>query len=70
MKDYYSEISTQTRIAQLEQLTHLTWDGDLLSKSDRTELVKSGLAQQFNNGWNLITEKGIEYLQNLGFINP
>lgn len=67
-KLYFKELSTQTSVEQLQQLTCLTWDGDLISKTERTRLVKSGLACQMNNGWNLITAKGVEYLENLGFI--
>lgn len=70
MKSYYNEISNQATIAQLQQLTHLTWDGDLIGKSERDRLVKAELAQRIPNGWNLITPKGIEYLETLGFINP
>jgi hypothetical protein len=51
-------------IEQLKQLTSCTWDGNLISKSDRDELVKAGLAQRAH-GWNWITEKGVEYLVNL-----
>lgn len=69
MKVYYSEISNQPTIAQLQQLTSLTSDGDLISKTERDKLVKSGLAQKIPNGWQIITSKGIEYLENLGFIN-
>jgi hypothetical protein len=68
-KLYFKELSTQSLVEQLQQLTCLTWDGDLIGKSNRDELVKVGLAQRFN-GWNLITEKGVKYLQDLGFIHP
>lgn len=68
MKTYYTELSTQTIIAQLQQLTALTWDGDLISKSDRDRLVENGLASRCN-GWNIITWKGVEYLEALGFIH-
>lgn len=66
---YFSELSTQSTIAQLQQLTHLTFDGDLIGKSLRDELVKSGLAYRFQ-GYNLITKEGIEYLTKLKFIHP
>lgn len=55
------------RIEQLKQLTYCTWDGNLISKSDRDELVKAGLAAR-GYGWNWITEKGVEYLVNLGLL--
>jgi hypothetical protein len=66
---YFKELSTQTFIEQLQQLTHLTFDGDLIGKSTRNELVKLGLVYRFN-GWNLITKEGIEYLEKGKFINP
>jgi len=60
-----------TRIEQLLQLFHgATWDGDLISKSDRKELVKEGLAIQQRHGYNLITCKGVTYLYRLGIIHP
>lgn len=52
-------------IEQLQLLCMLTWDGNLISKSYRDDLVKAGLAQRFNGGFNLITAKGIEYLFDL-----
>lgn len=70
MKNYYKENSEQTTVAQLQQLTHLTHDGDLISKSERDKLVRSELAYRPNGGWNLVTEKGIRYLEDLGFIAP
>jgi hypothetical protein len=69
-KLYFSEMSDQPFMAQLQQLTCLTFDGDLIGKSERDKLVKEGLAQRVNGGWNLITSKGIQYLENLGFIHP
>lgn len=69
MKNYYEQVSNQPLVAQLQQLTHLTWDGDLISKSDRDKLLKAELSQKINNGWNIITAKGIEYLEGLGFIH-
>ena len=52
-------------IEQLTQLTQVTWDGDLISKSDRDLLVKCGYADKIN-GLNFITVSGIVVLQNLG----
>ena len=52
---------------QLVQLTTVTWDGDLICKSDRDELVKCGYAEKIN-GFNLITANGIIALSNLGII--
>ncbi len=34
---YFSELSNQDLIEQLQQLTHLTFDGDLISKSGETD---------------------------------
>ena len=65
---YYQEVSNQPLVAQLQQLTALTWDGDLISKFERDKLVKSGLAQKITNGWNIITDKGVTYLEDLQFI--
>ena len=70
MKDYYAGMTYQPLISQLLQLTHLTWDGDLISKSERTKLVKAELAQRVKGGWNIITSNGIEYLEKLKFIHP
>lgn len=70
MKSYYDELSDQPVIAQLQQLTHLTWDGDLIGKKECTALIKNGLAQKYPNGWNIITGAGVEYLEKLGYIHP
>lgn len=55
------------RIEQLKQLTSCTWDGNLISKADRDELVKAGLAEH-GFGWNWITAMGVEYLVKLGLL--
>lgn len=57
------------RIEQLMQLTQITWDGDIISKHERDQLVKSGLAQRMPHGFNVITDKGVEVLYDLGLIN-
>jgi hypothetical protein len=56
-------------IEQLKQLITATWDGNLMSKQYRDDLVKSGLAQRAF-GYNWITEKGLEYLVNLRLLVP
>ncbi len=56
-------------IEQLIQLKQITWDGNLISKQYRDELVKSGLVQRAY-GYNFLTEKGVEYLTNLKFLIP
>jgi hypothetical protein len=55
-------------IEQLQLLCMLTWDGNLISKSYRDDLVKAGLAQRFEGGFNLITAKGVQYLFDLGLL--
>ena len=57
----------KTGLEQLQQLLTATWDGNLISKSDRSELVKSGLAARAQ-GWNFITADGIRMLDNLGML--
>ena len=49
----------------LMQLTTVTWDGNLLSKSTRDWLIERGLAQRFGSGWNWLTAKGVEYCETL-----
>jgi hypothetical protein len=59
--------SIMLRIEQLKQLTTVTWDGDLISKSEQESLEKTGLVQRAY-GFNFITKKGVEYLVNLGIL--
>lgn len=68
-KRYFKEPHVQTYIAQLQQLTMLTWDGHLISKVDRDELVAGGFAERIG-GWNIITLKGIDQLAAWRLINP
>lgn len=58
-----------TLIPQLCQLLQLTWDGDLISKQDRTELVKRGLATGAA-GYNIITPEGIQVMTQLDLLKP
>lgn len=58
-----------TRIEQLVQLKAVTWDGHLISKDARDELLRAGLAARAF-GWNWITDRGVEYLVNLGLLKP
>lgn len=53
---------------QIMQLLRITWDGDLVSKSDRDELVRRGLAVKTNGGYNILTKEGIEYLHNNNYL--
>lgn len=50
-------------VEQLKQLLRVTWDGNLISKRDRDELVKLGYVDR-TEGYNFITKKGIQYLIN------
>jgi len=36
-----------------------TWDGNLISKSQRDDLVAAGLADRWD-GWNFLTQEGVE----------
>ena len=54
-------------LEQLVQLTTVTWDGNLLCKEYRNELVKSGHATSYE-GYNVITPEGIKLLETLGIM--
>lgn len=56
-------------IEQLLQLTRIVFDGDLVNKSARDHLVELRFAQRMH-GFNLITEKGLATLLDLGLIHP
>ena len=56
-------------LEQLKQLAKITWDGNLISKQYRDELVEVGLAEK-RNGWNFLTAKGVQYLIDLGELKP
>ena len=59
-----------SRIEQLLQLsTGHVWDGNLISKHDRDELVKAGLVARCE-GWNFLTTEGIKYVVNLNMLRP
>lgn len=49
----------------LLQLTKVTWDGNLASKTGRDDLVEKGMATRFN-GYQVITAKGMSVLGHLG----
>ncbi len=59
---------TKTCQDQLKQLMTATWDGDLMSKTDRTALVELGFIAR-HNGYNFITEKGIQAALDLKLIH-
>lgn len=52
----------------LIQCLRIVWDGDLVSKSDRDDFVNKGLIIR-SNGYNVISAKGIEYLEQLNIIH-
>ena len=53
---------------QLCQLIHgPVWDGNLMSKSARDDLVKSGLVLRVA-GWNVLSVEGVKTLYNIGFL--
>lgn len=54
-----------SRIEQLVQLRTVTWDGDLISKSERDALVKCGYVERCC-GYNFINAEGVKVLVNLG----
>ena len=61
--------STEGRmIEQLQQLCTVTWDGNLMSKSDRDALNRVGLIKRIPGGFNVITAKGVVYLNELGLL--
>lgn len=57
-------------IEQLIQLTQVTWDGDLISKQARTNLVTLGFSVRGGNGFNVITPSGLDFLAREGVISP
>lgn len=72
-KNFYQTMQAkdqQGRVEQLLQLLRITWDGDIINKTERDILKKEGLCIQFGVGWNLITPEGVEILHKLGFIHP
>lgn len=58
-----------SRLEQLVQLLRVTWDGDLISKSDRDELIKVEYCSKCE-GWNYITYEGIKALIKIGALKP
>lgn len=60
---------TNQRLEQLKQLLKVTWDGDLISKTDRDKLFQSDYCRKYE-GFNYITDKGIRTLVDLGELKP
>ncbi|MCP5018894.1 MAG: hypothetical protein GY938_27000 [Ketobacter sp.] len=53
---------------QLLQLFYgVTWDGDLINKTERTNAVKAGHAVK-SWGWNIITQEGVKFLVDTGAV--
>lgn len=57
------------RLEQLLQLTCATWDGNLISKAYRDEMVKAKYADRIL-GWNMANLEGMRVLINLGYLQP
>lgn len=55
-------------IEALRQLKTATWDGNLISKSARSALVKKGLVIEFN-GWQVVSQEGLAVLETLGYLD-
>jgi hypothetical protein len=58
-----------TQVECLMQLRNATWDGNLISKNARGELVAKGLVTRFN-GWQIVTQEGLAVLDTLGMLRP
>lgn len=56
------------KLETLIECLQITWDGDLVSKTDRDYYKKKGLIVSYD-GFNIISAKGIEYLSELGIIH-
>lgn len=54
---------------QLKQLMTITWDGNIIDKQTRDELINRGLAQR-KEGWTWLTDKGVDYLITLHVLVP
>lgn len=58
---------TATQLECLYQLRMTVWDGYLISKATRDELVRMGLAARLN-GWQFITREGMAVLDVYGLL--
>ena len=58
---------TPIQLETLVQLTHAVWDGYVISKQARDDLVELELATRWN-GWQIITQKGLCVLETLGML--
>lgn len=59
---------TASQLEQLRQLRKTVWDGHVISKSARTDLVHMGLVTRWN-GWQVITKEGMAVLDTLNEMN-
>lgn len=55
-------------LEQLQSLFHPRWDGNIISKSIRDELVAKGLVDRWN-GMNFISKLGMVVLDTLGMVD-
>ena len=73
MDEFHPGISRQGLPSTLEQLLQFTggpvWDGNLIGKQGRDELVEEGLVERAR-GYNFLTAKGVTVLVTLGFLRP
>lgn len=60
---------SEQHIAQLKQLLTATYDGNLIGKPYRDDLVRMGLVDR-GHGYNFITADGIRLLLDLKEIRP
>lgn len=56
---------TPIQLEVLVQLSHAVWDGYIISKSSRSDLVDLGLVTRYN-GWQIVTQEGLAVLDTLG----
>ena len=59
-----TDVSTNEVLMQLF-VDGPTWDGNLISKYDRDQLVEKGLCDR-HNGWNFLTLKGVIFAVDSG----
>jgi len=55
---------TPIQLEALVQLTHAVWDGYLISKQARGDLLNMGLITKWN-GWQVISREGLAILETL-----
>jgi hypothetical protein len=58
---------TALHLECLQQLCHAVWDGDLISKQTRSELIELGMVTKWN-GWQVITREGLCVLETLKMV--